>query len=257
MEGQNDTLSAQDFYLQAPSIWIRHPKPCSENSSISSGRLNVQATPTMILMFSWTSAPPRPISKYTLEYVEMFPKTPVMVITTTLADLAFKSERHKQSVLTPAVDYIISRHLDSNIHVHCFSEGGSHKAIQFAKAHLSRTGNKLPITSLCLDSTPGDHQFHRLARAFKLSLPPNLLLRTLGLIFAYLLLTFFWCFYAIYGPKKNLMTRTRRGLEDQRLWDTQHIPRCYLYSEKDSLIKYQDVERHAKKAEKRGSMSRW
>jgi hypothetical protein len=175
-----------------------------------------------------------------------------MIITTTLADLAFRSERHKQAVLAPAVDYIVSRHLDMNVHLHCFSEGGSHKAIQFAKAYLSSTGNRLPITSLCLDSTPGDHQYHRIARAFKLSLPPIWFLRFLGLIFAYLMLTFLWCFYAIYGPKKNLMTRIRRGLEDPTLWDTQHIPRCYLYSKRDVLIKYQDVERHARKAERKG-----
>lgn len=66
------------------------------------------------------------------------------------------------------------------------------------------------------------------------------------------MLTSLWCFYAIYGPNKNLMTRIRRGLEDQKLWDTHRIPRCYLYSVRDSLIKYQDVEKHATKAEGRG-----
>ncbi len=252
MEGDDDSLSAQDFYVQAPSIWIRHPKSYSPTSSISSGRTSTQNTPSLILFFSWTSASPSPISKYSADYIEMFPNVPIMIIMTTLSDLAFRSDRHKQSVLAPAVEYIISRHLELNIHTHCFSEGGSHKAIQFAKAYLSKTGNKLPITSLCLDSTPGDHQYHRIARAFSLSLEPNALLRILGLIFAYLMLTILWCFYAFYGPKKNLMTRIRRGLEDQRLWNTQHIPRCYLYSMNDSLIKYQDVERHARKAEKKG-----
>jgi hypothetical protein len=252
MAGYEDSLSAQDFYIQAPSIWIRHPKLFSPTSSVSFRRSSIQNTPSLILLFSWTSALPRPISKYTTDYIDMFPNTPMMAITTTLSDLAFKSDRYEQSVLAPAVDYITSRHLDSNMHIHCFSEGGSHKAIQLAKAYLSKTGHKLPITSLCLDSTPGDHQYHRIARAFKLSLPPNCLLRTLGLIFAYLMLTFLWCFYAINGPKKNLMTRIRRGLEDQRLWETQRIRRCYLYSENDTLIKYQDVERHARKAQRKG-----
>lgn len=253
MEAHDGSLSAQDFYVQAPSIWVRHPKSHSQTSSISSGRTSIENTPSLILFFSWTSALPRPISKYTTDYIEMFPNVPIMIVTTTLSDLAFKSDRHKQTVLVPAVEYIISRHLDINIHTHCFSEGGSHKAIQFAKAYLSRTGEKLPITSLCLDSTPGDHQYHRIARAFSLSLPPSLLLRLLGLIFAYLMLTFLWCFYAIYGPKKNLMTRIRRGLEDQRLWNTQHIRRCYLYSKNDTLIKYQDVEKHARKAKAKGT----
>jgi Eukaryotic protein of unknown function (DUF829) len=252
MKGLDDSLFAQGFYMHGLSIWIRHPKPFSATSSISSRQFPIQNTPSLILFFSWTSALPRPISKYTTDYIEMFPNTPMMVITTTLSDLAFRSEENKQSALSPAVDYVISRHLDSHIHTHCLSEGGSHKAIQFAKAYLSRTDSRLPLTSLCLDSTPGDHQYHRIARAFKLSLPPNILLRTLGLLFAYLMLTFLWGFYAIYGPKKNLMTRIRRGLEDQRLWDTQNIRRCYLYSENDTLIKYQDVERHARKAQEKG-----
>jgi Eukaryotic protein of unknown function (DUF829) len=252
MEGHNDSLSAQDFFVQAPSIWVRHPKRCSTTSSISSGQSPTQNTPNMILFFSWTSASPRPISKYTTDYIELFPDVPIMVVTTTLSDLAFRSEHHKQQVLAPAVEYITSRHLDLNIHVHCFSEGGSHKSIQFTKAFLAKTGKKLPVTSLCLDSTSGDHQYHRIARAFRLSLPPNCLLWALGLMFAYLMLTFLWCFYAIYGPNKNLMTRIRRGLEDQRLWDTEHIPRCYLYSKNDTLIKWQDVEKHARKAEDKG-----
>jgi Eukaryotic protein of unknown function (DUF829) len=252
MDNCDRSLSAQGFYNQAQSIWVRHPKPSSPNSSISSGKSARQKSLSMIILFTWTSALPRPISKYAADYVEMFPDIPIMIITTTLADLTFRSERHKQSILAPAVDYLISRHLDVNVHLHCFSEGGSHKAIQFAKAYLSTTGNRISITSLCLDSTPGDHQYHRMARAFKLSLPPIWFLRFVGLIFAYLLLTFFWGFYAIYGPKKNLMTRIRRGIEDQNLWDTQHIPRCYLYSKSDALIKYEDVERHARKAERKG-----
>lgn len=252
MEGYCNSLCVQDFYIQAPSVWVRHPKSCSSTSSIFSGGTTIQNTPSLILLFSWTSAAPRPMSKYTTDYIEMFPNTPIIIITTTLSDLAFKSEKQKQALLAPAVDFLTSRHLDSNIHAHCFSEGGSHKAIQFAEAYLSRTGSRLPITSLCLDSTPGDHQYHRIARAFRLSLPPYCIVRTLGLIFAYLMLTCLWFFYAIYGPRKNLMTRIRRGLQDQRLWDIQHIPRCYLYSERDSLIKYQDVERHAMKAERKG-----
>ncbi|ERF77149.1 hypothetical protein EPUS_08453 [Endocarpon pusillum Z07020] len=252
MEGYDNGLPAQGFYSQAANLWVRHPKSCSPASSFSSDRTAFHNIPSLRLFFSWTSARPRPISKYTTEYIEMFPSIPIMIITTTLTDLAFKSERSKQSALLPVVDYIISRHLDQNIHVHCFSEGGSHKAIQLAEAYLYTTARKMPLTSLCLDSTPGDHQYHRIARAFKQSLPPNYLLRVLGLIFAYLMLTYLWCFYVIYGPKKNLMSRIRRGLEDQRLWDTHHIPRCYLYSKKDTLIKHQDVERHAVKAMRKG-----
>lgn len=261
MASYNYSLAAQEFYNHAPSIWIRHPKTCSSTSSLSSEQRTIHNTPILILPFSWTGASPGPFSKYTAECISMFPNAPIILITTTLSDLIFRSSQHKQSILFPAIDYITSRHLDSAIHIQCFSEGGSHKAIEFAKTYLSASGSRQPLTSLCLDSTPGSHQYHRLSHAFALSLhptasiqlpPSNYLLRTFGLLFAYLLLSLFWCFYILYGPKKNIMTRIRRGLEDQRLWDTWHVSRCYLYSEKDRLIKWQDVERHAAKAGKRG-----
>ncbi|KAF7502979.1 hypothetical protein GJ744_004766 [Endocarpon pusillum] len=163
MEGYDNGLPAQDFYSQAASVWVRHPKSCSLASSFSSERSAIHNNPSLILFFSWTSARPRPVSEYTTEYIEMFPSNPIMIIATTLTDLTFKSERSKQSALIPAVDYIISRHLDQDIHVHYFSEGGSHKAIQLAKAYLYTTGREMPLTSLCLDSTPGDYQYHRSA----------------------------------------------------------------------------------------------
>ena len=53
----------------------------------------------------------------------------IKIITTTPSDLAFRSEKAKQSALSPALDYIITRHLDSHIHTYYPSEGGFHKAI--------------------------------------------------------------------------------------------------------------------------------
>lgn len=97
-----------------------------------------------------------------------------MMVTTTLPDLAIRSERHEQSVLAPTVDYMVSWRPEFKTHLHCVAEAGSHQAIQFAKAYQFKTEDKLPVSSLCLDSTPGDHQYHRIARAFQLSLPGNL-----------------------------------------------------------------------------------
>jgi hypothetical protein len=46
------------------------------------------------------------------------------------------------------------------------------------------------------------------------------------------------------GFENNIITETRRRLEDERFWNKKSRPRVYLCSEKDNMIYWRDVERH-------------
>lgn len=235
-----------DFERIAPTIWDRIcSTPSTPTESIPA--------PSLILLLTWTGAHGRHISKYTTTYANMFPTSHIMVITTSSADLMFRSSARKQHRLQPAVKYISNlQHIPcrntGGILVHAFSEGGSNKLCELAIAYHHTTGTRLPIAALFLDSTPGHPRYLRLCSALAKSFPPIPVLKQLAIIVASIILGIIWILYhGFVGYDSNPVTRSRRQLLDPQLFDPK-APRCYLYSKIDALIAWQDVYAHAGEA---------
>lgn len=232
-----------DFERIAPTIWDRiSSKPSTPTEST--------AAPSLILLLTWTGAHGRHIAKYTTAYASKFPTSHIMVITTSSADLVFRSSARKQHRLQPAVKYICNlQHIPcrntGGILVHAFSEGGSHKLCELATAYQNTTGTRLPISALYLDSTPGHPRYLRLCSALAKSFPPIPVLKQLAIIIASIVLGIIWVLYhGIVGYDKNPVTRSRKQLLDPQFFDLK-TPRCYLYSKADALIAWQDIYAHA------------
>ncbi|KAF1925254.1 uncharacterized protein M421DRAFT_70600 [Didymella exigua CBS 183.55] len=240
------------FELIAPTIWDRIP------STPSTPTVGISAAPSLVLLMTWAGAHGRPISKYTTEYANMFPSSHIMVVTTSLADLLFRSSKRKQHRPQPAVKYISNlQHIPcantSGILMHVFSEGGSNKACELATAYQCTTGSRLPISALYLDSTPGHRRFPRLCAALAKPLPPVPVLKHLALGVAAVLLGSVWAVHRVFqGRKNNVVSRSRAQLLDPTLFDLQ-VPPCYLFSKKDALIAWQDVEEHAAESMQQGA----
>jgi hypothetical protein len=217
-------------------------------------------SPDLILITSWTGASPRHIAKYTRSYNDLYPHTPIMVITTHISDLALRSTKQKTAVLAPAVDYLRRRHSTRNsnqILLHAFSDGGSNKAVCLAEAYLASTGHRLPVAACVLDSTPGTPRYTSNLAAFRRSLPRNGALRAIGLPVGALLIAILWMLFRVFvGFERNVFSKTRRSLNDETLWDVATIPRTYVFSQADDLINWKDIEDHAAEAAERlGTMS--
>lgn len=45
--------------------------------------------------------------------------------------------------------------------------------------------------------------------------------------------------------EENVISRTRRALNDDKLWDVVGTPRTYVFSQADDLIHWRDIEDHA------------
>lgn len=227
------------FTLLAPAIWERRPIP----------HLSFTNTPpSMIIILPWTGAHSKYIAKYTIMYATLFPPVHTLCITTSIKDMCLRSSKKKQRMLKPAVETILS-HVDAHgghasILVHAFSEGGSNKAVELAEAYKHTTGMRLPLSALCLDSTPGHPHYQRLCNAIKKSLPPLPVLDCTGLVIGSALLGGIWILYTCFkGYENNVVSRTRGRLQDSNYWDLA-APRCYLYSEGDELIAWQDIREH-------------
>ncbi|KAK7997200.1 hypothetical protein PG989_005240 [Apiospora arundinis] len=261
------------FTWLAPSVWVqdRHMPALSQKDqhcafSGPNFPFNRQGTPAMILITSWTGALPKHIAKYTQAYNEMYPYTPIMVVTTTVDDLLIWSTDKKVGELTAAVGYIQGR--TSSCHgvtrledqegqqpsllLHAFSEGGSNKAVCVARAYLAATRRQLPVGAFVFDSTPGTARFMSNVNAFKRSLPQNLLVRTLGVSIGFVILAVAWVIIAAcVGYENNTISKTRRALNDEGLWPCVGVPRSYVFSEADDLIWWKDVEDHAEESARR------
>jgi hypothetical protein len=234
-----ETSFMPGFRTLGPSIYLRDGQPTLSNPPAI-------GSPDLILITSWTGALPKHIAKYTSTYNSHYPHTPILVITTAISDLALKSTKHKATTLVPAVTYLRTHHSSSNILLHAFSEGGAHKAVCLAQAYLSTTQHRLPIAASVLDSTPGTAKYTSNVSAFRRSMPSNPVLRAIGLPIGAFVLGITWIVFSIFvGYDENLISKTRRALNDDKLWDVVGTPRTYVFSQADDLIHWKDIEDHA------------
>lgn len=136
--------------------------------------------------------------------------------------------------------------------MHVFSEGGSNKACELAEVFHRETGKRLPISALCLDSTPGAPRYRRLCHAFNKSLPSIPFVRHTGLLIGSIVIGAIWITFSTYRDfETNVISRTRERILDPTYFDLS-VPRCYLYSKDDNLIAWQDVYEHAEESYQKG-----
>ena len=243
------------FVRIAPSIHFRRAKAVAADSD-SESTMNFQ-DPEFILLFTWTGAQPRHIAKYTSGYTKLFPSSPIMVITTSIKDLLYRASAKKQRSLIPAILTILTSDLDSNFLVHCFSDGGAHKSVQFAKAFLKTTGRRLPVSALCLDSAPGNLQYTKMAQACRKTAKGSPTVEIVTSLLAFMVAASYWTAYPVISDddrehSKRLFTKSRRELNNPGLWDVR-TPRCYLFSNTDQITNPESVIEHARCAEELGA----
>lgn len=210
--------------------------------------------PSLIILFTWTGAHPRHISNYVASYTTLFPSSAIMVITTSLNDLIYRTTKTKHDTLAPAISTILSEGLSTSVLVHAFSEGGAHKAVHFARAFQSQSdGQKLPILGLLLDSCPGNLHFTKMASVWRrATATSSLATRIAGSVAAYAVVTSYIATYFLIGDvfiedSKKLFTKTGRSINNPALWDT-NVPRCYLLSRRDKLSPCKNIIKHANEA---------
>ncbi|KAB5515385.1 hypothetical protein GE09DRAFT_1160301 [Coniochaeta sp. 2T2.1] len=174
--------------------------------------------------------------------------------------MVLRSRKTNADSLVPAVTYIHRLHSSgkgSQILLHIFSDGGSIRAVCLAEAYLAKTGRWLPVAAAVLDSTPGTARYAANVLAFRRSLPDNKLTRAVGLPVGAASLAVIWLLFRVFiGMEQNVISITRRALNDTRLWDLAAMTRTYVFSQADDLINWKDVEDHATEAaEKSGTTS--
>lgn len=115
------------------------------------------------------------------------------------------------------------------------------------------SGSPLCISAMVLDSCPGDGGLQATQRAFSTAIR-NPIVRTLIGFFIRILYLIMSVQKAVLRRKLNTVDIMKAQLNNTKLlpWFGKHTRRLYIYSTKDDLIPYHEVEKHASEAEKSG-----
>jgi hypothetical protein len=242
---------SEGFIPLSPSVHVKSILAGGESRQQPIAPTTDTGHPDLIVVTSWTGALPKHIAKYTNSYSQLYPNCPILLVTTSIKDLTLQPSEKKSQALMPAVHYIhaqiLSRQTQQyNILLHAFSEGGSSKAVWLAQEFLDHTGYQLPVAAYVYDSTPGTARFSNNLAAFKRSLPLNPFVRFCGICFGTFFLAISYFFHFVLArARDDLFTKTRKALNDAKLWPVAGVPRTYLFSEADDLICWKDVVDHA------------
>ena len=220
----------------APAVYI-------QNSFVrSNGVSGKPNTPDIILLLSWAGANKAHIAKYVSDYVALYPNARIILVTSAFTDFLFGDRASQRNQLKLAIGALAAGH-HTTLLVHLFSNGGSHTLWRLAKMYQETQGCLLPINALIYDSGPGKMTFQRVAAVLSLDLPRSFYLRLPGLCFVYMFIGFLWAMGSL-----DIIDHVWHGLNSPGLVDSNAV-RCYIYSKRDVMVSWRDVEDHADEAE--------
>jgi len=236
--------------------------------------------PTIILIFGWMGAQLPHLYKYTKIYDGLYPEA-TQILIRCHPSFFWSTENYRQASLTPVVEVLEAlgcvpparknladcEHVhmqpmtlfspQPRILVHAFSNGGAYQLVTLSKLLSSQTmmtGSKSPrrTCAIILDSCPGDGGVVSTRRAF-LSSIRNKLVRIIAGLFISILYYTLAIISHIFGRKTPAQV-LKTSLNNPRLlpWVDERTPRLYIYSKKDELVPWQQVEEHAGEAKALG-----
>ncbi|KAK0638129.1 Transmembrane protein 53 [Lasiodiplodia hormozganensis] len=216
-----------------------------------------QEQPQLIILATWMAAKPEHTAKYVSGYQAIYPTARILVVRSTIKDMLFRTYPKRRSLLQSAIEAMATPAESSTstepprILLHVFSNGGASQTRVLLRAHLDLTGKALPLHATVLDSCPGRGSIRRSYAALASSLPAHVRWLLSPAILA--VLGLYWLCFRPWGVADPI-ERLRVALNSPELVRETH--RCYVYSDADPMVAWQDVEAHARDAEAAGFSTR-
>ncbi|KAF2084293.1 hypothetical protein K490DRAFT_4683, partial [Saccharata proteae CBS 121410] len=210
----------------------------------------------LVILATWFAAANRHIEKYINSYKRLYPAAHILVLTSSMPDMTYLSDKAQRSRLSHAVHQIESckqsksKGEEFRCMLHIFSNGGANTACQLAESYTQMDKRLLPLNAMIIDSAPGRPEIKRSLKATTAHLSKKPLLRLLALALILPFVMTSWILGNVFGME-NLLDRNRRKLNDRNLFAVE-VARCYVYSPTDEMIAASDIEGHADEAEAAG-----
>lgn len=213
----------------------------------------------LIILFTWMSAHPTHIAKYVVGYRTRYPNSRILVIRSSPLDIFYRRTSNQRRLLTPALSAVLAFNSTAStetpdVNLHIFSNGGSYQARNFLFAYSAITSDPFPLHVTIFDSCPGRATFRRTVLALSSALPKLWPARLFLLLLVYTLLSGYWVAFVLFGIP-NPIERVRQDLNDRSVMQGE-VKRCYIYSESDPMVGWDDVEAHAQEALNKGFVVR-
>lgn len=250
----------------SPSVYLVEPAqdpgeheigPSDEKAnSARVGRTISAECPKLVILVTWMSAQHAHISKYIRGYQSLYPTSRILVIRNSPPDFLYRPTSTQRRRVASAVSTIVSccpatgGPEDPQIILHVFSNGGSHQTHNLLLAYGETIARPFPPHVTIFDSCPGRASFGRSVLALSSALPNFLPARLFLLFWIYAVVSVYWAACTSFGIVDPI-ERLRQAMNGQAIMGTE-IKRCYVYSEIDPMVGWQDVEDHAHEAVERG-----
>ncbi|OAA55183.1 DUF829 domain protein (PaxU) [Cordyceps fumosorosea ARSEF 2679] len=224
------------------------------------GADDAASSPKTILFLSWADADARHIEKYTRLYNELYPRADIILVESSMVEFFLRPAAVKRRLVQPVVQMLLLRD-EAALHVHIMSNGASKQWCTIDDMLRAGGGGRcssLAAVPTVLDSTPGCGGFRRtwaavvggLPRAAvpRAAVPRAVLVVVLGPIFCALEVAR----RVLPGPDALEVVRRRLNAPPPPGDGKGCGRRCYIYSEEDEMIGWEDVEEHAREAGRKG-----
>ncbi|KAF4581795.1 hypothetical protein EYR40_002813 [Pleurotus pulmonarius] len=254
------SISEHEVVHLSPDITVVHP-----GARHAEGHAD---NPALVLLFGWTAAPESPLQKYVEGHTSVFPAATVVVVRVH-AGFFFRSLKSREAALQPLLDYLTDQLYDQTktpaggVLIHALSNGGVLQLMTLhgmlrrrfpqASQHI-RLSTNFPV-ALVVDSAPGESQYASMLSFFTIPLRTRTarLATTAAFSLAYVVyasiatafgVDFFTEMHAFMAEPSVL---PGRGGE---------IPRLYVYSDKDEMVRAKAVEEHVRRVRGLGYTAR-
>lgn len=209
--------------------------------------------PSLVILCAWAFAQIRHISKYLRGYQERYPATQILLVQADTGNILWRPDDWQMPMFRPAV-LAIKGHLNTTsspgVLLHAFSNGGSHTAVQLAQAYRQsftassiEKAHELPINAIVFDSCPSPPRFQLGVKAVSMGLPKNAIAQTLGVGVVFATLGFLVVLH-VTGISELFLAKVCRQL-NQSPFLRGDVPRTYIYSKSDAVMRGEDILQHA------------
>ncbi|KAF8839523.1 hypothetical protein BDN67DRAFT_1012247 [Paxillus ammoniavirescens] len=226
------------------------------------------SAPHVILIFGWMGALTRHLQNYTRPYAELYPNA-TQILVKCGPSFIWTTERAKQKRLLPVLEALetlgclpppkasiqeINR-VRPRVLIHAFSNGGCTQLTALGRLLSSKYPSIPPsehlVSALILDSCPATGNVRTIKAAFSIAIR-NPVARYIALALIYIGHAIRLCLSMIVGQEIMVMEYLKMQLSRPRLlpWMNAETPRLYIFSRKDDLVPWQEVQQHAEAARK-------
>ncbi|KAK8038968.1 hypothetical protein PG993_007379 [Apiospora rasikravindrae] len=231
------------------------PAAVSDLQQTSSATATDSQDPKLILIASWMGAQDMHIAKYVTQYQKLYPTSRILLVKFVCKLLIFESLAN--DAVHPAVTYLRSQ-VDSGylaaspvrpqILMHVFSNGGMASTKHLLGLYRKETCQTFPLHCAVYDSCPGLWTYIGGYNAVMAGVPKGIW-RWIISPFLHVLNFYFMIVVNVLRRPYNLAINANFHNNKE---EVRQSNRAYIYGQKDKMVEWTHVERHAQQARDKG-----